>query len=67
MRGQVITDSNGNKLGVFLPIDEYEKIIKELEELEDIRLYDQSKASNENSYPLEKAIKMVEEERQKKK
>ncbi|RLD27092.1 MAG: hypothetical protein DRI54_01685 [Bacteroidetes bacterium] len=66
MRGQVITDNKGNKLGVFFTIDEYNKIIEELEELEDIRLYDKSKATKEPSYPIEEAFKMVEEERQKK-
>ena len=34
---QIIRDSKGNKIGVFLPIEEYEKILDQLEKLEDIK------------------------------
>jgi len=40
---QFITDDQGKKVAVILPIDEYKKMMEELEELEDIRLYDQAK------------------------
>ncbi|HLF64005.1 MAG TPA: hypothetical protein VI603_09635 [Saprospiraceae bacterium] len=40
MKTQFIVDDNGNKLAVILPMKEYEKMIEELEELEDIKLYD---------------------------
>lgn len=43
MKTQFVIDSDGNKLAVILPIREYEKIVEELEELEDIRLYDEAK------------------------
>jgi len=36
------------------------KLIKELEELEDIRLYDKVKKSNEKSIPIEDAFNMIE-------
>ena len=54
---QIIRDSKGNKIGVFLPIEEYEKILDQLEELEDIKAYDEYKASEEESIPLREAIK----------
>ncbi|MDR7129866.1 hypothetical protein J2X69_002212 [Algoriphagus sp. 4150] len=38
-----VTDPQGNKVAVIVPIDEYEKI---LEKLEDIRLYDESKLAD---------------------
>lgn len=38
----------------------------ELEELEDIRLYDQAKASKERSMPIDKAFKLIEAKRKKK-
>ncbi len=63
MDTQFITDSNGKKLAVILSIKEYNKILEDLEELGDIRLYDRVKASDENSIPIEDAFKMIEEER----
>jgi len=44
---QFITDEKGNKISVILPLDEYEKILEELEELEDIRLYDEAKKEDD--------------------
>jgi len=38
-----ITDKKGKKISVILPIEEYERIWEELDELEDIRLYDEAK------------------------
>jgi hypothetical protein len=50
---QFITDDTGKKLSVVLSIKEYRAIMEELEELEDIRLYDEVKAKNEKSIPLD--------------
>ena len=44
---QFITDANGVKLSVILPIDEFEAIMEELDELEDIKLYDEEKRDDE--------------------
>ena len=63
---QYITDNKGKKVSVVLPIKEYQKIMEELEELEDIRLYDQAKASKEPSMPIDKAFKLIEAKRKKK-
>ena len=38
-----ITDNTGKKISVVLPIQEFKAIMEELEELEDIRLYDEGK------------------------
>ena len=54
---QIIRDSKGNKIGVFLPIEAYEKILDQLEELEYIKSCDEYKASKEESIPLREAIK----------
>ncbi len=40
---QFITDNAGKKISVVLPIKDFEAILEELEELEDIRLYDKAK------------------------
>ncbi len=40
---QYIKDADGKKSLVILPVKEYDTIIDELEELEDIKLYDEAK------------------------
>ncbi len=60
MRTQFVTDNHGNKLAVILPISEYNKMIEDLEELEDIKLYDQAKKTNEPSIPIDEAFKKIE-------
>lgn len=62
---QYITDKKGKKLSVVIPVDEFEKLIDELEELEDIRLYDEVKASNETSISIEDAFELIEKGRKK--
>ena len=42
-----IIDESGNKNSVVLPIKEYDKLLEELEELEDIRLYDEAKKTDD--------------------
>ncbi|MBW6480736.1 MAG: hypothetical protein K0B37_15005 [Bacteroidales bacterium] len=63
MRTQFVTDDHGNKLAVILPIKEYNKMMEDLEELEDIKLYDEAKKSNEPSIPIDEAFKMIEAKR----
>jgi hypothetical protein len=46
-----------------LPIKEYNKMLDDLEELEDIKLYDEAKKSNEPSVPIDDAFKMIEVKR----
>ena len=64
---QYIIDKNGNRISVVIPVTEFETIMEELEELEDIRLYDDAKSVNESSIPIDKAFKMIEEKRKNKK
>ncbi len=64
---QYITDNKGKKLSVVLGMQEFKSILEELEELEDIRLYDEAKASNEPSIPIDEAFKLIEDKRRNKK
>lgn len=50
---QYITDEHGKKVSVVLPMSEFEHLIDELDELEDIKLYDQVKKSNEPMMPFD--------------
>lgn len=60
---QYITDNTGKKISVVLPIKDFKAIMEELEELEDIRLYDEAKKSNEPSIPIDDAFEMIEAKR----
>ncbi len=60
---QFITDSNGNKISVVISVLEFKSILEELEDMEDIRLYDEAKKSNEPSVPIDDAFKMIEAKR----
>lgn len=63
---QYITDSTGKKISVILPIKAFEQMMEELEELHDIELYDEAKAANEPSIPIDEAFQMIEAERKNK-
>ena len=58
-----ITDNAGKKISVVLPIREFKTLMDELEELEDIKLYDDSKNDKEPAIAKSKAMAMIEAER----
>ncbi len=44
---QYIKDAAGNNSHVVLPAEEFERLLEKLEDLEDVRLYDQAKAEDD--------------------
>lgn len=60
-----ITDKKGRKISAILPIKEFKIILERLEELEDIRLYDESKADKAASIPIDEAFEIIEAKRKK--
>jgi hypothetical protein len=60
---QFLTNENGEKIAVVITIEEYAKILEELEELEDIRAYDEAKASGEVPIPFQQALDEIERDR----
>jgi len=59
---EYIVDENLNKKSVILPYSEWKNIVEEMEELEDIRAYDQAKNEvNDESIPFEQAVKEIED------
>ena len=52
-KSRYITNDKGKRVGVILDIDEYQKIMAELEELADIRACDGAKASDDEAIPFE--------------
>jgi PHD/YefM family antitoxin component YafN of YafNO toxin-antitoxin module len=66
VKAQFIIDHNGKKLGVLLPMKEYSRMVEELEELEDIKLYDEAKTHKTPSIPIEEAFKQLDAKRKSK-
>ena len=62
-----VVDANGKKVSVLLPIKDYQKLLDELEELEDIKAYDYATNRKQEFIPLDKALKEIEATRKKKK
>lgn len=65
MKTQFVTDDHGKKLAVILPIKDYNKMVDDLEELEDIKLYDKAKEGKQEFINAEQAFKEIEESRKK--
>ena len=64
---QYINDINGKKSMVILPVKEFEIIMEQLEDLDDIRLYDEAKKNDTGErIPMEQAFKMIEAKRKNK-
>ena len=65
MNGRYVVDENGKRVAVLLDIKEYERMIEELEELEDILAYREAKAALESgedeAIPLEQAMREIRE------
>ncbi len=49
---QYITDEQGRRVSVVMPIQQWQQVLDELEELDDIRLYDEVKARKEPTISL---------------
>lgn len=49
---QYIKNAKGEKALVVLPVEEFNALMEELEELEDIRLYDEAKKENDSDRVL---------------
>ena len=58
---EYIVDENQHKKAVILSLSEWELIVEELEDLEDIRAYDEAKADHEDPIPFEQAKREIEE------
>lgn len=59
---QWVVDENDQRKAVLLPVLEWERLIEELEELDDIRAYDKAKASPQDAVPFEQAVREIEKE-----
>jgi len=63
LKERYVVDGSGQRVGVLLGIEEYSRLLEELEELESLRAYDAAKASRDEAIPLEQAISEIEQSR----
>jgi hypothetical protein len=61
LRPRYVVDEQGRPSAVLLEIEEYRRILEELEELEAIRAFDEAKASGDEAIPLEQALREIEQ------
>jgi len=66
MNTQYITDTEGKKIAVILSMEKYKKMLKKIEDFEDIRLYDEAKKRKQEFIPADEAFRMIEEKRARK-
>ncbi len=64
MGTQFLTDEKGNKTAVLLPIKKYNKMIEQLEDLHDVKLYDEAKSDDDGfRISIDDAFKIIEDKR----
>ena len=58
-----VTDIAGRRTAVLLYMEGYEKLLRELEELESLRAYNAAKSSRDEAIPLDQALAEIEKHR----
>jgi len=57
---QFVVNARGKEVAVLLPLDEYERLLEELEMRDDIRAANEAKAGGETAIPLEEALAQMD-------
>jgi len=55
-----IVDLNGKPVEVVLPYDYYQKLLSELEEFEELKIFDREKAKQQEFIPFNQAMEEIE-------
>lgn len=58
---QYVVDENQRPQAALLPVSEWERIVEELDELDDIRAYDEAKAGPQDTVSFEQAVREIQE------
>ncbi|MDQ3637699.1 MAG: type II toxin-antitoxin system Phd/YefM family antitoxin [Actinomycetota bacterium] len=66
MEARYIVDENGKRVSVILPIEEYERMVEKLEDIEDARAADEVRAAvargEDEFIPYEQTMREIREE-----
>ena len=65
MAAMVVTNEKGKQVGVLLPLKDYEKMMKALEDAADERAYNKAIRRKEETIPAREAFQQIEERRKK--
>lgn len=65
MAPMVVTNEKGKQVGVLVPLKDYQKMIKALEDAADERAYDRAMRRKEETIPAREAFRQIEERRKK--
>ena len=57
---EYIVDDQGDRKAVVLPMDEWRQVLDALEELADIRAYDEAKSQAPDPIPFEEAVRGIQ-------
>lgn len=58
---EYVVDEQQNRRAVLLSVAEWEQVISELEELDDIRAYDSAKQECTETLPFEQAVREIQQ------
>lgn len=59
---QYVVDENNSRKAVVLGVEEWNLVLKELEELDDIRAFDKAKAEPQESIAFDQAVREIHED-----
>ena len=63
LKERYVVDETGNRVAVLIDIEQYQKVLEALEELESINAYDEAKASDDEVISFDQAIQEIENQR----
>jgi len=58
-----IVDDSGQRIAVVLEVEEYERLLRASEELDDLRAYDRAKDTSDDVIPFDQAVREIESSR----
>jgi len=58
---QYLVDENGNRTAVVLPVVEWAQVLDALEELDDVRAYDDARSAPSEPVPFDQAVLEIRE------
>ncbi len=59
LHSEFVVDKKAAKKAVILPFAEWQRLMEEIEELEDIRAYDKAKAEADDAVPFEETVRRI--------